>query len=345
MSLNALTREIQVGFGKLRQTDIATDAIAAECWKLNKLNADYVNPQFITEDNAAEYGKGHEFATESHKSHVKVGPFNLEKYLSAEIIAWACGFGLGSPTKSGSTPNFIYTCVPLVKTTAGLELPYFTFIEQIRSGADTILDRAYVGCALNSFEVNVVTGPGRGSSKITMQMLGSGKITEPSAIELPAATVEKLLPSASLALSIISVDYITLKDIVSLAWGWNNNLIEDTMFYPGSGTQDGYAIGGRIESGDRTPTLNFVVRVHKDSAEYTKLMAQTTGTAVITQTYDSNNTYTATFQQVGFTAVDMGEANGIVTVSVRCSVQSHATNGVLSVVAKAATDGICDTPA
>lgn len=344
MSVNALMREILVGFGKERQADIGTAAVAAECWTLNKLNADMVNPQFINEDDAAEYGKGHEFATAVYPSHVKVGPFSVQKYLSAEIMAWAAAFGLGDVTKSGGPTHFVYTCAPLDKVADGLELPYTTFVEQIRPADGTIVDRAYIGCALNSFEVNVTTGPGRGSSTINMSLIGSGKITEPSTITLPATTTEKLLPAASLALTVISIDYVTLKDIVSLRWGWTNNLIEETMYYPGSGTQDGYAKGGRIESGDRTPFLSFVVRVHESSAEYTKLKAQTTGTAVITQTYDSNNTYTATFQKVGFRTVDMGESNGIVTVGVECSPQYHSSNGVLSIVAKVSVDGICDTP-
>jgi hypothetical protein len=340
MSLNALMREIQVGLGKGKQPDIATANLAAACWQLNKLNADMVNPKFITEDNAADYGKGHEFATALFRSHVEVGPFRMEKYLSSEIMAWAAAFGLGNVVKSGAGP-YTYTCTPLVKATAGLELPYFTFVEQIRPASGTILDRAYVGCSLNSFEVAVQTGPGRGNSKITMEMIGSGKITEPSTITLPAATAENLLPAASLALTIIGVDYISLKDIVSLNWGWNNSISRDTAFYPGSGTQNGYAIGGRLESGDRVPSLRFVVRVQAASAEYAKLKDLTTGTAVITQTFDANNTYTATFYQVGFRSVDMGETNGIVTVSVECSPQYNSSNGVLTIAAKCAVDGIC----
>jgi hypothetical protein len=54
------------------------------------------------------------------------------------------------------------------------ELPYFSFVEQIRPGAGVVLDRMVVGC-------------------------------EPSGITVPAITLEKLLPSASLTLTINGV--------------------------------------------------------------------------------------------------------------------------------------------
>ena len=79
-------------------------------------------------------------------------------------------FGLGKVVKSGSTPNFTYTCPPLNATADG--------------------------------------------------------------ITLPAATVEKLLPSASLTLTINSVDYVTNKNIVSLDLGWKNNIHLDAGSFP-----------------------------------------------------------------------------------------------------------------
>ena len=66
---------------------------------------------------------------------------------------------------------------------------------------------------------------------------------------MPAATVEKLLPSASLTLTINGVDYVTSKNIVSLETSWKNNIRMDAGFYPGSGFQtSGDATTGAIRA-------------------------------------------------------------------------------------------------
>src|ERR1039458_7754622 len=67
------------------------------------------------------------------------------------------------------------------------------------------------GCAVEGWTISIGSGPGRANSKINVEFHGSGKLTEPSAITMPAATVEKLLPSVSLTLTINGVDYVTRK--------------------------------------------------------------------------------------------------------------------------------------
>ena len=197
---------------------------------------------------------------------------SLEKYLSAEMAAWAMAFGLGKVVKSGTLPNFIYTCTPLFPANGdATELPYFSFVEQIRPGAGVVLDRQAVGCAVESWQIAIGSGPGRANSKITVEFAGSGKVIDSATgIVMPTATVEKLLPSASLTLSINGVDYVTSKNIVSLETGWKNNLRMDAGFFPGSGFQtagDGSsgAIRGRLEFGNRAGNLKFVARYDSTS--------------------------------------------------------------------------------
>src|SRR3989304_3443189 len=60
-------REKLIGFGKAYQTDIATANTVANIWRLNKLNTTFTNPRLNTENEAAEFGKGHEFATEGRR--------------------------------------------------------------------------------------------------------------------------------------------------------------------------------------------------------------------------------------------------------------------------------------
>jgi hypothetical protein len=340
-------QEILVCFGKGKQTDIVTAQAAGVMWRMNKLNAALANPKLAIEDDAAEYGKGHEFATTTFKTSWDVTG-TLEKYLSAEMAAWAVCFGLGKVVKSGSSPAFTYTCTPLFPSAGDdTELPYFSFVEQIRPGSGVILDRQAVGCAIESFTIAIGSGPGRANSKITVEFAGSGKVIDSATgIVMPAATVEKLLPSASLTLTINGVDYVTAKNLVSLETSWKNNLRMNDGFYPGSGFQTGGdattgAIRGRLEFGNRQGTLKFVARFDAISAEYANLKAQTTGTAVMALDYDANNSLQLTWQKVAFSTVEIGETDQFATVAVDCVPQYDATNGILTAVAKSAVDGIC----
>jgi hypothetical protein len=225
-------------------------------------------------------------------------------------------------------------------------LPYFSFVEQIRPGAGVVLDRMAVGCAIEGWTISIASGPGRANSKINVEFVGSGKMTEPSAIVVPAATLEKLLPSASLALSINGVNYVSSKNIVSLETSWKSNILLDAGFFPGSGFQTAGeatsgAIRGRLEFGKRQGTLKFVARFENGSTELTKLKSQTSGTAVISLAYDASNSLELTWHKVSFATVEVGETDGIVTVAVECLPMWDATNGIVSAVAKCGVDSIC----
>lgn len=339
-------QEVLICFGKQKQTDIATANSAVQMWQLRKLNAALANPKLNTENDADEFGKGHEFPTQSFQTSWDAGS-TLEKYLSAEIAAWAMAFSLGKVVKSGTNPNFTYTCTPLFPANGdAAELPYFSFVEQIRPGAGLVLDRMAVGCAIEGWTISVGSGPGRANSKINVEFVGSGKLTEPSGIVVPAATLEKLLPSASLALAINGVNYVSNKNIVSLETSWKNNILMDAGFFPGSGFQTpgdatSGAIRGRLEFGKRQGTLRFTARFENGSTELTKLKSQTTGTAVITLTYDANNSLQITWEKVSFATAEVGETDGIVTVAVECLPMYDSTNGIISAVAKCGIDSIC----
>jgi hypothetical protein len=338
-------QEVLIAFGKGKQTDISTPNTAVNMWRLGKINAQLASPRLNTENDAEEYGKGHEFATVNYKTSWDVNG-TLEKYLSAEIAAWAACFALGKVVKAGTGP-YTYTCTPLIPANGDdAELPYFSYTEQIRPGANVVLDHMAIGCVVEGFQISIGSGPGRANSRITVEFVGSGLTAEPSGIVIPAITVEKLLPSASLTLTVNGTDYVTNKNIVSLETGWKNNVRLDSGFYPGSGFQtpgDGAsgAVRGRMEFGNRQGNLRFVARFERGSDEFTKLKAQTTGTAVIHLQHDADNYLTLTWQMVAFALAELGEADGILTVSVDCTPMYHPANGILTAVASSAVDGIC----
>jgi hypothetical protein len=99
------------------------------------------------------------------------------------------------------------------------------------------------------------------------------------------------------------------KNIVSLETGWKNNLRMDSGFYPGSGFQrtgDGSTgtIRGWLKFGNRAGSLRCAARFMNGSAKYTKLKPLTTGTAVITLTYDSNNSLRLTWQTIAYSVFE-----------------------------------------
>lgn len=336
-------REMLIAFSKNKQTDIATANTAAGMWRMNKINTSFGGPKLNTENDAAELGKGNEFAANVYKTFWDVQG-QIEKYLSAEFAAWAMVFGLGNVVPSGGGGNLIYTCTPLDPVTDGIELPYFSFVEQIRPGVSAVLDRMAIGCAIQDFTLTIGSGPGRANSKLVVNFVGSGKHLSPSTIEIPAATAEKLLASASLALTVNTVNYVTAKTIVSLELGWKNNLRMDAGFYPGSGFQTtdptSGAVRGRLEVGDRELTLKLTARFDASSTELTQVENQTEGTAVLSLTYDTNNSLEITVQRVQIASAELGETDGLVTVNAECANLWHPSNGLITAVAKCNVDEI-----
>ena len=51
--MSANIREILIGFGKGKQTDIATANLVASIWQLKKLNAALANPKLNTESDGS----------------------------------------------------------------------------------------------------------------------------------------------------------------------------------------------------------------------------------------------------------------------------------------------------
>ena len=147
------------------------------------------------------------------------------------------------------------------------------------------------------------------------------------------------MQSPSLTLTINGVDYVASKNFVSLDMGWDNNFRPG--FFPGVTLQDGYATQGRFEIGDRMATFNYVARYQHGSTELATLLALTTGTAVVGLTYGSNDTFTGTWQQMAFKVVEIGDADGIVTVSVTGEPMYNSTNGIFSAVILSTTGHIC----
>ena len=332
----ARVQQLILGLGSGKQASIS--AAASTFLRFKKLDTSLTTPKPVFENDAAEIGKGHEFITQTFPSHYDVGN-RIEKYASAEFLTWAVGYALGNVAQTGSNAPYTYTITPLNPGTT-LELPYFSLVEQVAEGGGNAIDNLHVGCAIEDFTYQFNYGPGRASSKMTVNWVGSGLLTTPSGITVPALTTENNMLAASMALTINGVDYVATKRILSGSIGWKNNLLLNAGFFPGSGLQNGLQVRGRMEVGARVPSFQFTARLLSGSPEYATLVNQTTGTATLSVQHDAGNSVAFTFQQMAFQMAENTEADGIVAVTVTGAPQYNATNGVLSVVTKCGLTGI-----
>jgi len=325
-------QNLSMGLGKAKQADIAT--ASASYLKFRKLNMEVGTPQHHTETDEDEVGKGHEFITQQFNV-AKDYAARLDKYGSAEFCTWAMAYGLGNVSEVAG----LYTLTP-IDATSTLELPYFSVVDQVTEGGGSALDYLYYGCAIDSLNFAFNYGPGRQSTRMTCDYVGSGKYLTPSAVSLPAVQTESYMLSQSMALTINGVNYVSAKTILSGNFGWSNALNRNAGYFPGSGTQDNAAIRGRLEIGKRVPTFQFTARLLSSSSEYSKLIAGTTGTAVLTVTFDATHTMTITLQKMSFRAVENGETDGILSVTVTGAPQYDSVNGVVTVTSKCGVTGI-----
>jgi hypothetical protein len=333
--------ELLTAWGKGKQADIGTGQAGSAMWRMTNLNRKPWAQNPVAEDDANEVGKGHEFATQTFKSHYQPPTHEIDKYLSSEFAAWAFGFCLGNVVKTGTGP-YTYTITPILGSTnpTELELPYFSYCQQIRPGGSAVLDQKLIGCVVNTLRLSVTNSPGRASAKLTAGLMTTGKYLEPSSVTMPALqSLNEMNAGLISAMTINGIDYFTsAKDFVSLEWNWDNKLRPG--FFPGSGSQDGFQLAGRLEIGDREHGFTYTARYKNGSTELTKLRALTTGTANVTFTKDSNNSTSITEQQMSFKMAEVGESDGIVTVQVTGSPQYHSSNGLVTVVCVTGVDGI-----
>jgi hypothetical protein len=336
--------ELMDGWSYGKQTAIGT-ANSTAIWRHTNLNTKPWAKVPVNEDDRAEIGKGHEFPTQLFKSHYNMPTYEISKYASSEFLAWMLAFSLGNVTVVGTAAPYTYTIVPALGATnpTGIELPYFSFIQQIRPGGSAVLDEMLVGCAIKGWKLSIKNSPGRASAMCSCECVTTGQYTSPSGITLPAvATPHEFNAGMVTALTINGINYLTggsAKQFVSLDASWENNFRPG--FFPGSGAQDGYQIQGRFEWGDRAFAVQFVVRVQSGSMEYSNLINQTTGTATITFTRDSSNAFTMLIQKMGFNVAELSNTDGIATLQVTGVQLYDSTNGLVTMSITTPQGGIC----
>ncbi len=338
--MSANIRETKLGFSKLKQADIATSTADADLFRMTKLNAALSVMTVRTENDALEIGKDDEFANTQFLTNWDVIG-SMEKFVSSEFLGYLLAFGIAVPVVTNPVAlTYRHTVHTQDPVASGIELPYFTYVEQIRPGGSSVVDRKAIGCAIEDFTITLNSGPGRQAAKCSMNFIGSGHILTPSTVTLPGVTVEHLMPGASAAITIIGNDYVAAKTIISLELSVKNNLRDAAGFFPGSGFQTpgdptSGAVRGRLEFGDRQYSLKFVARFQNGSPELAALLAQTEGTGIISLqggiiTGATHHDLSWTFHRLALASAEVKDADGLVDVECVATVMKHSANGVLT---------------
>jgi len=347
-SCPANVRETKIAFGFKTQADLATANVVAEIWSLTKTNPALMVVSPINEDDANDIGKGDEFPTQTFPSNIDTATA-IEKYCSSEFMAWLFCFATGKATKTPAGTGFTYAAVPSDPVINCINLPPFTYAEQIRTPPDSVIDRGAIGMVVNDFAIMMESGPGRANCRATANLVGTGKIAQPSAITpWPTVTPEHFLNAASATIQIIGNDYVLAQSFISLEFRYNNNVRLASGYYPGSGTQNGYAVRGRMEYGNRECTLAFVARAAKGSPEYVALIAtpQTEGPVTVSVSGatigvgPAKHSFSIGSTRSVFSAVVNGEADGIVTVNCTVRFLKPVTGDYITMSATTTKDAI-----
>ncbi|HEY6272620.1 MAG TPA: BACON domain-containing protein [Terriglobales bacterium] len=324
-----------LGLGLDAQTDISVPS--QSFLRFRQLNAEITPVGYLTENDAAEIGKGNEFISSTGVYPVSWSPLaRIDKYSSAEFMCWAWAYALGGVSEAAG----VYTIVPLDPCIDGIQGPLFSVVEQVCDSGGMAVDNAYVGCAVEDVTYEFNYGPGRQSGKCTVNWVGSGIIDSPSGVVVPPSTDENYMLSAGMQLNINGVDYVTAKTVLSGTLAWKNNLLVGPGFYPGSGLQEGAAVRGRLEFGPRASTFTFTARLLKNSVEYQLLISATTGTATLTVQFDATHNMTFNYPSIQYETVVNGEQDGIVSVTVTVATKWDPTNGLVTITSQCGITGI-----
>jgi hypothetical protein len=337
--MSALIQNQKICFGRKSQATFGELQTAAEMWSFTKLNGDLVSRPMGIEDDAAEYGKGNEFPENVYATAWDTRG-SLNRYLGSQLAAWLFSFGLGNVVLTGSGP-YTYVCTPLI-TTSTLQPPQFNYCQQL-PGTDA--DFLASDCVIDSFQVAFNSGPGRQNSQFSAAFIGSGKLTQPSAITIPALTSDTLLPAGLMAISVLGVNYVSNKNILAFSMGWNNNLRTNEGYFPGSGFQSSGnaasgAIRGRLEVGPRVLTMSLTVRRDSSSAQFAAMEALTQGAVTVTLSADANDSLTISAPQVILRDVQEGNTNGI--ASVTCTLDALYSVGGSNILTVTAVTNVAD---
>ena len=345
----ALTQEVRFAVAYKQQPDLMTPLTAADMWSLRQTNTDFIQAQPVNEDDATDLGKG-VYITQTFPSHIQAGG-NWNGRLTSESAAMISCFGIGAATSAVAGAGTAYTMIAPDLSLTGLMLPSTTMVIQIRTGVNAITDKALVGMCCEEFGFDFRLGPGRDNAQFSSAWIGTGSFLKPSAIVMPTIYQEHSINAGGITTLKwdgtastppgVLFDYIQNLRFISATFRWKNNLRDNSSYYPGSGSQNGYQLRGRMRRAAPTITLTTQVECDSGSSEEDMLLNQTPGVfSLMAPSASVDNSWGITFYKVVPRATPIQDADGIASYNVDWTVMQDPTNGVLQIVATCLQTGI-----
>jgi hypothetical protein len=203
--------------------------------------ADFADNAPNMSDNAAQFGKGHEFATRNAILSWDVR-FKRTFQATTKMLGWAFAFHGGkiATTSLGGSPTAYSHVIEYQDPNgtgyygSGRQLPVTTIVERVTSG----LVRKFPSCLVQAVEV---TGTLNDWVKMAVDMVGSGKKEDlSSGWAFPASAEGALLRNASLTFT-EGASGLSMSDISCSVRSWRfrseYQLDENGGYCPGSGYQ------------------------------------------------------------------------------------------------------------
>ncbi len=329
-------RELRGAISFHKQTALQTALVAADMWSLRQTNRSVGQPKFVTENDREDLGRGTPFPTQVFKQSAST-EYPWEGRLTSQSAAMLGVFGIGLQTKAAAGTGWKYTCKPSVLLTASPDMPAATVVQAVRPGASDVFDFGMVGMCLEEFTISLQSSPGRDNATFRSQWVGCGKYANPSGIVIPAVVTEHSLNSGSAsAITINGVNYITNARFFSFELNYKNNIRLDRGYYPGSGSQNGFQLRGRMWRGDPNATLKVRALFENGSTELDDFLAQTEGTgsiiipgAVIGAGPETHKLEITLHRTVGEN-INITDQDGLVAIEADIALLEHAANGVLT---------------
>lgn len=341
MACNLIGQEISFGFGLRDQADYETINGGSDILWLETMSREPGLVEHRNSDNSQMTGKGSEFPSQVYKESASYSQ-EFEFIASAELMSWLFAMSLGSVAKTGTSPNFTYTCIPAVRGTDPCEMKPFTVVQK-DTRSPNLLDQAMIGCAIAGWSLSVQSGPERANCRVRVRVVGTGRETRPSGIALGTFTVPTDLLAASLELSALSVDYVATKRINSLELSWENSAL--ARFYPGSGVQNGFGVAGAVEmTPGRAYSLSMNVDFKDMASELNKIRDGDEGTVTIELESTATRKATITLHRARFTGASFSEGDRGVNLDVQATGLLHPSNGLLTAVGICGIDNLGAAP-
>lgn len=304
--------------------------------------ADIANHVPLMSDNAAMFGKGHEFATRNEILSWDV-TFRRAFHATTKILGWAFAFHTGKVTTTslGGVPiAYSHVCEYQDPNGTGYygsgrQQPATTIVEQVTSG----LTRKFPSCQVQAIEV---TGTLNDWIRVSMDLKGSGKKTQvaPSAFTMPTSTEGSLLRHASLLFShgVSGSLADTSCDVRSFRFRSEMQYFDTDGYCPGSGYQtSGDPTSGQIrnklEMARRAVMFEFVARASSDNTYFTRLDGSIETSALLTidgATISGVNAHRLRLNlpRMKYKAVPIGTDGDLITFQVQAVVFMDPTPGL-----------------